>query len=121
MLTIKDDDGAGVTISEDSLTVDSGRQQATYTVVLDTDPGAQVVVTPTSTPVAKATVSGALTFTTATNNWSTAQTVTVTGVAAGTATIEPHGITGYTGVDERGYRGRGGDSECGIDREQRRC
>ena len=98
MLTIKDDDGAGVTISEDSLTVDAG-DSATYTVVLDTDPGAQVVVTPTSTPVAKATVSGALTFTTATNNWSTAQTVTVTGVAAGTATIE-HTITGYTGVDD---------------------
>ena len=96
--TITDDDGAdpGVTISEDSLTVDAG-DSATYTVVLDSDPGAQVVVTPTSTPVAKATVSGALTFTTATNNWSTAQTVTVTGVAAGTATID-HTITGYSGV-----------------------
>ena len=99
-LTITDDDGPdpGVTISEDSLTV-TENSSATYTVVLDSDPGAQVVVTPTSSPTAKATVSGALTFTTATNNWSTAQTVTVTGVAAGTATIE-HTITGYTGVDD---------------------
>ena len=97
-ITITDDDGAspGVTISADTLTVDAGASK-TYTVVLDSDPGAQVVVTPTSTPAAKATVSGALTFTTATNNWSTAQTVTVTGVAAGTATIS-HAITGYSGV-----------------------
>ena len=97
-LTIQDDDGAspGVTISKETLTV-AENGSATYTVVLDSDPGAQVVVTPTSTPVAKATVSGALTFTTATNNWSTAQTVTVTGVAAGTATID-HTITGYSGV-----------------------
>ena len=99
-LTITDDDGPapGVTISAETLAVTAGASK-TYTVVLDSDPGAQVVVTPTSTPVAKATVSGALTFTTATNNWSTAQTVTVTGVAAGTATIE-HTITGYTGVDD---------------------
>ena len=94
-LTIKDDDGPGVTISEDTLTMDKG-DSGTYTVVLDTDPGAQVVVTPT--PTAKATVSPAkLTFTTATNNWSTAQTVTVTGAVAGTATIS-HGVTGYSGV-----------------------
>ena len=78
--------------------MDAG-DSATYTVVLDSDPGAQVVVTPTSTPVAKATVSGALTFTTAANNWSTARTVTVTGVAAGTATIS-HAITGYSGVND---------------------
>ena len=95
-LTITDDDGPGVTISDETLTINEGAS-GTYTVVLDSDPGAQVVVTPTSTPVAKATVSGALTFTTATNNWSTAQTVTVTGVAAGSATID-HTITGYTGV-----------------------
>ena len=96
VLTITDDDDAGVTISEETLTVDAG-DSATYTVVLDSDPGAQVVVTPTSGTPTKATVSGALTFTTATNNWSTAQTVTVTGVAAGTATIS-HTVTGYTGV-----------------------
>ena len=96
VLTITDDDDAGVTISEETLTVDAG-DSATYTVVLDSDPGAQVVVTPTSGTPTKATVSGALTFTTATNNWSTAQTVTVTGAAAGTATIS-HTITGYSGV-----------------------
>ena len=95
-ITIVDDDGPGVTISKETLTVTEGASD-TYTVVLDTNPGAQVVVTPTSTPVAKATVSGALTFTTATNNWSTAQTVTVTGVAAGTAIIS-HTVTGYSGV-----------------------
>ena len=94
--TLNDLVTAGVTISDETLTVTEGAS-TTYTVVLDTDPGAQVVVTPTSAPVAKATVSGALTFTTATNNWSTAQTVTVTGVAAGSATIS-HGVTGYGAV-----------------------
>ena len=97
-LTIVDDDGAspGVTISDETLTVTEGAS-TTYTVVLDTNPGAQVTVTPASNPVAKATVSGALTFTTATNNWSTAQTVTVTGVQAGMATVS-HTVSGYSGV-----------------------
>ena len=93
-LTIKDDDGAGVTISDETLTVTEGAS-TTYTVVLDTNPGAQVIVTPTSSPTAKATVSGALTFTT--GNWDTAQTVTVTGVAAGAATVS-HTVSGYSGV-----------------------
>ena len=81
-LTIADDDTAGVTVSTRTLSVTAGGT-AGYTVVLDSKPTANVTVTPTSS--AGATVSAALTFTP--SNWSTAQPVTVTGVAAGTATV----------------------------------
>ena len=58
----------------------------TYTVVLDTKPVSQVIVTPTSGAGTVATLSPtAYTFTT--GNWDTPQTVTVTGAATGTSTI----------------------------------
>ena len=76
--TIADNDTAGVTLSKSTLTVtEQDTTGDSYTVVLDSEPTADVVVTvaghagtdvtPTSTP---------LTFTTV--NWSTAQVVTVT-------------------------------------------
>ena len=84
-VTIQDDDTAGVTVSEDTLTVVKG-QKKTYTVVLDTQPTSQVVVTPTSGTTAVATVAPtARTFTT--SDWGTAQTFTVTGVTSGTSNI----------------------------------
>ena len=76
--------GAALTLGASSVTVTKGTT-ATYTVVLAEAPTGDVTVTPASSATAKVTVSGALTFTT--SNWSTTQTVTVTGVAAGTATI----------------------------------
>ena len=83
-LTITDDDTAGVTVSKSTLGPVAGATD-TYTVVLDTKPTHSVTITPTSGTPAKATVSGAVTFTT--TNWQTPQTVTVTGVAAGSSTI----------------------------------
>ena len=83
-LTITDDDTAGVTVSTRTLSVTAGGT-AGYTVVLDSKPTANVTVTPASSARARAKVSSALTFTP--SNWSTAQPVTVTGVAAGTAVI----------------------------------
>ena len=76
--------GAAVTLGASSVTVTKGTT-ATYTVVLDAYPTGDVTATPASSATAIATVSGALTFTT--GNWNTTQAVTVTGVAAGTATI----------------------------------
>ena len=64
-----------------------------YDVQLASDPGGTVVVTPTSSDTAKATVSSALTFTS--SNWNTPQQITVTGVAAGTTTIT-HAVTTAT-------------------------
>ncbi len=84
-LTITDNDMAGVLLPA-SVTVGEGGTTR-YSVRLGTRPGASVTVTPASSDETKATVSGALTFTSA--NWSRPQTVTVTGVAqgAGTTTI----------------------------------
>ena len=73
-----DDDTRGTTVSATSLSADEDGGTATYTVVLDSEPTGSVTVTPASSDTTIATVSAALTFTT--SNWSTAQTVTVTGV-----------------------------------------
>ena len=67
----------GVTLSPGRLEVHEGGS-ASYTVVLTTAPSGAVTVTPSSSDAAKATVSGALTFTAA--DWDMPQTVTVTGV-----------------------------------------
>ncbi len=58
----------------------------TYTVVLNTQPTGSVTITPVSGDTGAATVSGAMTFTTA--NWATPQTVTVTGVSDADTTDE---------------------------------
>ena len=85
-ITITDDDGAGVSVSNGAVSVAEGGGTASYRVVLDSQPAASVTVTATSdTPgAAKVHASGgspaasaALTFTT--SNWSQAQTITVTG------------------------------------------
>ena len=74
-VTIEDDDTAGVTVSETTLTVAEGGSSS-YTVALTSKPSGTVTVTPSRTGSADVTFSPSpLTFTT--NNWSTAQTVTV--------------------------------------------
>ena len=60
-------------------------QTQTFAVALDSIPSADVVVTCVRGTVASATVDGPFTFTPA--NAKTAQTATVTSVAAGTSTI----------------------------------
>ena len=76
--TATDDDTAGVTLSPTSGSAGEDGGTTEYTVVLDSEPGGNVTITPTSGTLTTATVSGALTFTT--SNWDTAQTITVTGV-----------------------------------------
>ena len=80
-VTVDDDETAGMTMSETTLTVDEGGNGA-YTVVLDVQPTSDVVITLTSNnsdvTVDTAVTSGSqntLTFTP--SNWSVAQTVTV--------------------------------------------
>ena len=70
------DDEPGVRLSENRIEVKE-RKTDTYAVVLHTKPTGPVTVTPSSDNTDVATVSGALTFTTA--NWNKAQMVTVTG------------------------------------------
>lgn len=90
-----------MTVSPTSLTVAEGAE-ATYTVVLDSQPTGSVTITPTSGNAEAATVTGALTFTT--GNWNTAQTVTVTGVEESNADAVDeslsitHEVSGYGSV-----------------------
>ena len=74
----------GVTLTPSTVSVVAGAT-TTYTAVLATQPTADVTVTPTSGTMSRATVSAALTFTS--SNWNNAQSITVTGVAAGTSEI----------------------------------
>ena len=75
-VTITEDDTAGVTISTDVLEVPEGSSQS-YTIVLDTEPAADVTVAIQMPEDAEIAVSLlALTFTAA--NWNTPQTVAVT-------------------------------------------
>ncbi len=89
----------GFVLAPPVLGVEEGRA-TTYTVTLLTQPDGNVTVTPESGATATATVTGALTFTTA--NWNAAQLVTVTGIvdvdsADNTATIS-HAVNGYGNV-----------------------
>ena len=81
VVSITEDDTPGVTLTPEDLDVDEGTS-STYTVVLDTEPTADVTVTVggysgTDVSLSGATLSNnALVFTS--GNWDTAQTVTVT-------------------------------------------
>jgi len=79
-VTNADDDTAGITVIPTSgLTTTEGGGTATFTVVLDTQPAANVTIGLSSSDLTEGTVFPAsLTFTP--GNWSTAQTVTVTGI-----------------------------------------
>jgi uncharacterized delta-60 repeat protein len=80
-VTTSDDDSAGVsaTQSDGSTTTTEIGGTDTFTVVLNTQPSSDVVISVTSSDTGEAVVSPAtLTFTAA--NWDTPQTVTITGV-----------------------------------------
>ena len=96
-VTVTDDDVSGVWVSVPELELEHGGGPAAYQVTLTSAPTADVVLTPSSTDVSVATVSGAMTFTS--TNWSERQEVQVTGHASGTAAIS-HEATGggYAGV-----------------------
>ena len=80
-VTTSDDDspGVSVTASDGSTSTTESGSTDTFTVVLNTQPSSDVVISVTSVDTGEATVSPAqLTFTA--SNWDTGQTVTVTGV-----------------------------------------
>ncbi|HUP15217.1 MAG TPA: ice-binding family protein [Acidimicrobiia bacterium] len=79
--TNTDDDTVGVTVTPSAvpLVTTEGGGTGTFTVVLDSQPSADVTIGVSSSDLTEGTVSTAsLTFTT--GNWNVAQTVTVTGV-----------------------------------------
>lgn len=76
---VTDNDTAGVTVSSVSGNTGEDGTTANFTVVLNTQPAANVTIPLTSSDTSEGIVSpSSLTFTS--NNWNTAQTVTVTGV-----------------------------------------
>ncbi|SVE20239.1 uncharacterized protein METZ01_LOCUS473093, partial [marine metagenome] len=77
--TTTDNDTAGFTLSTTSASVTEGGSTATFTVVLDSEPSSDVVLSVSSGDTGEATVSAStLTFTA--GNWNATQTVTVAGV-----------------------------------------
>ena len=81
---VTDDDAISLVLSETSLSVDENGGTGAFTVKLGSIPSASVTVAVSSGATGNATVSPAsLTFTD--SNWSTTQTVTVTGVDDGVA------------------------------------
>ena len=91
IVTVTDDDTAGLMLSTPTLGVDEGGQN-TYTVKLQTQPTTTVTVTVSSDDTDAATVSGpTLRFTA--SNWDTEQTVTVRGVNDGDSTDETVTVT----------------------------
>ena len=75
-MTLTDDDTAGLTVSPTSVSVSEGDPGGSYTVVLDSQPTADVTVTITVTGDDVSLNGTMLTFTSA--DWDTPQTVTVT-------------------------------------------
>ncbi|MYK91134.1 MAG: hypothetical protein F4026_03140, partial [Synechococcus sp. SB0669_bin_8] len=86
------DAGHGVAVSETTLTLKENMEEGKYTVRLKSQPSAgTVTIGVASSAAARATVSPAsLAFDT--TNWSSPQTVTVTGIADGSATVS-HTVT----------------------------
>ena len=105
LVKITEDDSAGVTISRTTLTIGEGDSD-TYTVVLDTEPSAQVTVTISGHSGTDVRLDDTeLTFTD--GNWNVPQTVTVTAeqdddAAADTDVTLTHAVTGaseYAAID----------------------
>ena len=90
----------GVDASTSALALDEGGSSGTYTLVLRTNPGGAVTVTPSSSDAGAVTVSGALTFDA--SNWETPQTVTVTPAddtdADDEAATITHAVSGYGNI-----------------------
>ena len=80
----------GVVVTPEAVTLDPGTTD-TYAVVLATAPTGDVTITVTMTATVASVDEVSLVFTT--RNWATAQTVTVTGAAPGTAMIT-HAVSG---------------------------
>ena len=101
-VTLVDNDGVGVTVSTDAVTVTEASgptNTADYTVVLNTQPTGTVTITPSSDTPNVATVSPS-TLTFDASDWNTPKPITVTGVDDsevndGRTAIISHTVAGY--------------------------
>ena len=102
-VSITDDDGAGVSVSESSLTIAEG-SSGTYTIVLDSQPTADVTVTindPSNTDVTAEPAS--LTF--SSTDWNTPKTVTVNAAQDADAEDETATVTHAVTSTDSSYSG----------------
>ena len=102
-VSITDDDGAGVTILPASLEIDEGAT-GTYSVVLQSQPTAEVTVTPSvSSGSGFSFTPDSLTFTT--GDWNSAKVVTVTGTSDADALDHTGVISHAVASTDSNYRG----------------
>ena len=89
-IEIVDDDEAGVTVSESSVTIHSG-DEVNYTLRLTSQPAQRVVIRATSSNPhvvnILGNISGSRYVAFDQDNWQTPQTITLTGIDAGTTTV----------------------------------
>ena len=107
-VSITDDDGAGVSVSESSLTIAEG-SSGTYTIVLDSQPTADVTVTindPSNTDVTAEPAS--LTF--SSTDWNTPKTVTVNAAQDADADDETATVTHAVTSTDSSYSGASASS-----------
>ncbi len=103
-LTITDNDSAGVTVSPTAVTVEENGGTDSFTVVLTSEPTANVTIAVSSSDTGAATVSPmSLTFTS--SNWSSARTVTVTGVNHPLSKADHSATITHLASDSGGYDG----------------
>ena len=107
-VSITDDDGAGVSVSKASLTIAEG-SSGTYTIVLDSQPTADVTVTindPSNTDVTAEPAS--LTF--SSTDWNTPKTVTVNAAQDADAEDETATVTHTVTSTDSSYSGASANS-----------
>ena len=108
VVTIDDDETAGVTVSQGAVSVSEGGADGSYTVVLATQPMGAVTVTIVNPDTDAVTVSPtSLTFTT--GNWATAQTVTVSAEQDSNADDESVDVSHTTVSADLAYNNLGVD------------
>ena len=107
-VSITDDDGAGVSVSESSLTIAEG-SSGTYTIVLDSQPTADVTVTINDPSNADVTAEPAsLTF--SSTDWNTPMTVTVNAGQDADAEDETATVTHTVTSTDSSYSGASANS-----------
>ena len=108
-VSVTDDDTAGVTVSDATVSVAEGGTNS-YTIVLESEPSADVTVTindPTDNTDVTAEPAD-LTFTS--TDWNTAQTVTVSAAHDADATSETATVTHTVNSSDSNYQGATADS-----------
>ena len=108
-VSIDDDDGAGVSVSKAALTIGEGRS-GTYTIVLDSQPTANVTVTINDPPGNTDVTADPASLTFSPSDWSSQKTVTVDAAQDGDADNETATVTHTVTSTDTSYNGASASS-----------